>query len=259
MVRPGVPETAPRHPDHHRSAVRRAPPPVSHFGRVVDQLIEAGGDEVVELHLADRPLAGDRGADTNAQHRTLAERRVDQPIAEFLDERLQQQKRVAVVSADVFAVHEHARIGAQRIADAEHHAFEKRPALRVDGRRRLDLSTSDRRGRGARRGILLCALGAFRSQSDRRVQHFHVFSRWLVREHPDASLRRLGPRRLDHRSRLGLHNRFGLVLEALDVAGLDDAFFLQALNVQRDRIARGPVLIELAVRVALVRQRGNVP
>src|SRR5262249_27923718 len=33
----------------------------------------------------------------------------------------------------------------------------------------------------------------------------------------------------------------------------------QARNVQGDRIARGPVGVELAVRVALVRQRWNIP
>jgi hypothetical protein len=154
-----MPQTAPRHPDHHRGAVRRASPPVSHFGRVVDQLIEAGRDEVVELHLADRSLPGDRRADTDAQHGTFAERRVDQPIAELLQERLQQQKRVAVIPADVFAVHEYARIGAQRIADAEHDAFEERLALRVERWGRFDLPTSHRRGRGVRGDILPCALG----------------------------------------------------------------------------------------------------
>jgi hypothetical protein len=63
----------------------------------------------------------------------------------------------------------------------------------------------------------------------------------------------------DHRPRFGFHDRFGLALEALDVVGFDNAFGLQARNVQRDRIARGPVRVELAVRVTLVRQRWNVP
>src|SRR4029453_3573111 len=80
MIRPFVPQTAPRPPDHPRRTVGRAPPPGTHFGRVVDQLIEAGGDEIVELHLADWSLPGDRGADTDAHHGALPGGACDQPI-----------------------------------------------------------------------------------------------------------------------------------------------------------------------------------
>ena len=127
MIRAGVAQAAPRHPHHHRDI---AAPAIPDLRGVVDQLIESGRDEVVELNLADRPLAGQRGADTDAEHRALRERRVDQAIAELLQQRPQQQEGVAVGAADVLAIDEHARIGAQRVADAEHHRLEKRPALR---------------------------------------------------------------------------------------------------------------------------------
>ena len=107
-----------------------AAPPVADLRGVVHELIEAGRDEVVELHLADRPLPGERRADADAEHRALGERRVDDAIAELLEQRPQQQKRVAVLPADVLAVDEDARIGAQRVADAEHHGLEERAALR---------------------------------------------------------------------------------------------------------------------------------
>ena len=95
-----------------------AAPPVADLRGVVHQLVEAGGDEVVELHLADRPLAGERRADADAEHRALGERRVDDPIAELCEQRPQQQERVAVRAADVLAEDEDARIGAQRVAHA---------------------------------------------------------------------------------------------------------------------------------------------
>ena len=105
---------------------------------VVDQLIEAGGDEVVELDLADRPLPGQRRADADAEHGALSERRVDDAIAELLQQRPQQQKRVAVLAADVLAVHEHARIGASASPIAEHDGIEERPALRIERRAGLE-------------------------------------------------------------------------------------------------------------------------
>ncbi len=145
MIRAGVAQAAARHADDHR---RSAAPSVPVLGRVVDELIEPRGDEVIELHLADRTLSGNRRADAHAEHAALADRRVDQAVAEFLEERPQQQERVAVRAADVLAVDEYARIGAQRITDAEHHGFEKRFAFRIERRSRLQ---SNRRARGDRR------------------------------------------------------------------------------------------------------------
>ena len=104
VVRPGMTEPAPRHAQHHR---HRAAPAIADLGGVVHELVEAGRDEVVELHLADRTLARQRGADAGAEHGTLGQRRVEDPIAELLEQRAQQQERVAVGPADVLAKHEH--------------------------------------------------------------------------------------------------------------------------------------------------------
>ncbi len=71
MIRTRVAQAAPWHPDHHRNAEATA---VAQLGGVVDELIEPGRDEVVELHFADRPLAGERGADAYSQDGALAER-----------------------------------------------------------------------------------------------------------------------------------------------------------------------------------------
>ena len=135
VIRAGVAQPAPRHAHDHRHA---AAPAIADLRRVVHELVEAGRDEVVELDLADRPLPGERRADADAEHGAFGERRVDDAIAELLQQRPQQQERVAVAAADVLAVDEHARIGAQRVADAEHDGVEKRAALRIERRRRFD-------------------------------------------------------------------------------------------------------------------------
>ena len=80
VIRSRVPQSAPRHPHDHRNA---AAPSVPDFGGVVDELIEPGCDEVVELDLANRPLPGERGADADAEHGALGERRVDDAVAKF--------------------------------------------------------------------------------------------------------------------------------------------------------------------------------
>ena len=51
------------------------------------------------------------------------------------------------------------------------------------------------------------------------IEHLDVDARLLVREHADAGLRRLRPRRVDHRPRLLLDDRLGLALEAIEIAG----------------------------------------
>jgi hypothetical protein len=159
VVRSRMTQPAPGHPHHHRHA---AAPAVADLRRIVHELVETGRDEVVELDFADRPLSGQRRADADAEHRALGKRRVDDTLAELLEQRAQQQEGVAVAAADVLAVHEHARVAPERVADAEHHRVEEGTALRVEGWRRLDRSTFDRRGRGARREILLRVLGVLR-------------------------------------------------------------------------------------------------
>ncbi len=93
-------QPTPRHTHHHR---HRPAPAVADLRGVVHELVEAGRNEVVELHLADWTLARQRRADAGAEHGTLGQRRVEDPIAEFLEQRSQQQKRVAVGPADILA------------------------------------------------------------------------------------------------------------------------------------------------------------
>ena len=55
--------------------------------RVVDQLIEAGGHEVVELNLSDGPHSGQRGPDAHADRSALGQDRIKDAIAEFVEQR----------------------------------------------------------------------------------------------------------------------------------------------------------------------------
>ena len=57
--------------DVHRQALA-----VVHLAGDVDELVEAAGDEVGELHLGDRPQALDGRADRAADDRRLGQRRV---------------------------------------------------------------------------------------------------------------------------------------------------------------------------------------
>src|SRR4029453_8432858 len=96
-------QPSPRHAHDHRHG---SAPPVADFGRVVDELIEATGHEVVELHLANRPLTSQRRTDAHAQHAALRDRRVDEAIPKLFEERTEEQKRVAIAPTDVLAVDE---------------------------------------------------------------------------------------------------------------------------------------------------------
>ena len=125
VIRAGVTQAAPRHAQDHRD---RAAPPVADLRRVVDQHVEAGRDEVVELHLANRALPGERRADADAEHRPFREDRVLDAIAELGQQRPQQQEGVAVRSGHVFAEDERARIGTERIPETERDALEERLA-----------------------------------------------------------------------------------------------------------------------------------
>ena len=78
-------------------------------------------------------MTGKRRTDAHAQHAALGDRRVDEAVAELFEERAEQQKRVAVSAADVLAVDEDARIGTERVGDAERHSLEERVALLVEG------------------------------------------------------------------------------------------------------------------------------
>src|ERR1019366_9292848 len=82
----------------------------------VDQLIESAGDEVGELHLADRTHADDRRADGAADDRLLGDRGVEHAVdAELLLQARRDLERPAEC-ADVLAEQQNAVVFAQRDA-----------------------------------------------------------------------------------------------------------------------------------------------
>ena len=235
-------QSAPRHPHDHR---HRAAPAVPDLGRVVHELVEAGGDEVVELHLADRPLTGKRGADAHAEHAALGQRRVDDPVAELVQQRTQQQEGVAVAAADVLAVDEDARIGAQRVADAERDRLEERPAA-ADRPARLARPAAA----AGRRSTCDRAAGSSGSTRTRGASSART---------PAPACFRRRPRRVDDRARLGLDQRFGLPPDSSRSLGGDDAVGFEPRRVRRDRILPRPEVVELAIDVAAVAPRPDSP
>ncbi len=130
-------------PGHAHDHWHRTAPAIANLGGIVHELVEAGRDKVVELHLADRALTRKGGADTRAKHTTLGDRRVDDAIAELVEERPEEQECIAVRAADVFADDEHRRVGTQRVADAEHHRLEQGAARAIE--RRVGLERWQRR------------------------------------------------------------------------------------------------------------------
>ena len=224
-------QTAPRHAHDHRHP---AAPPVADLRRVVHQLIEPGGDEVVELHLPDRPLPGERRADADAQDGAFRERGVDQAIPELFEQRPQQQERIAIRAADILAEHEDAGIGGQRVPDARGDAFEKGGSATVEGRPWIDLR---------QRRIPVDG------SPPRRVEHLHAHPRRLVCGNAGAGEGRVGPIRGDHRHGLALDQRSDLSLPLVKVAIADDAVSPQPFGVSADGIARGPVGVGLTIRV----------
>ena len=126
------------------------------------------------------------------------------------EQRPQQQERVAVLAADVLAVDEDARIGAQRVADAEHHRFEERRPFGSNGGACLE-----RRQTGAAAGVLRIA---FRDSSGSTCDRGGSPANTPRRPSPAPATARRSTA-----ARLGLDHRLGLALEALEVALRDDA------------------------------------
>ena len=113
MERPAGEAAAGRQPDDHRHRDALA---VVELRGDVDELVEAAGDEVGELHLADRPQPLDRGADRGADDRVLGQRRVEHPLgAELLHEAVGDLERAAE-GADVLAEAEHGLVAAHLLA-----------------------------------------------------------------------------------------------------------------------------------------------
>ena len=172
----------------------------------------------------------------------FGERRVDDAVAEFLEQRPQQQERVAVLAADVLAVDEDARVGAQRVADAQHDGIEERVSLRVEGGPRLE------RRQGS--GLLAPPHGS--RGSTRRREGSPAMTFWPATSgsgHGASMTRRAS----------ALDERFHLRLPPFEVARADDAFCLETRGIGRDRVAPRPEFVERAVRVALLEELRVAP
>ena len=120
MIETAADVTAARRADNHRHR-RAAAVAIPEGRRLVDDLIEAAGDEVGKLHLGDRPVATERRADADAHDGRFGDRRVDHAhLAELVMEALRDAKSAAV-GADIFAQDEDLRIAPhlleQRFAD----------------------------------------------------------------------------------------------------------------------------------------------
>ena len=96
-------------------------------------------------------------------------------------------------------------------------------------------------------------------QPDLRIEHLDVPARRLVREHADAACAASGHGASMTARACSLDDRLGLALETIDIARRDHAFGFETRRVQRDRIAGGPVGIQLAIRVALLGERRVLP
>ena len=213
-------QAAPRHPHHHRHA---AAPAIADLGRVVHELIEPGGDEVVELHFADRPLTRERGADADAEHARLRERRIQDPVAELLEQRPQQQERVAVRTADVLAVDEDPRIGSQRVARRRASPLRATCVRAVERHPRLEPPAATRRARRRRQPRRPAARGG-RAALRRRTHRSPLLLRPArARRSPGAPAPRPASRPPASSGR---------------ARSVDESCRLQARRVQRDRIAR---------------------
>ena len=204
VIRTGVAQPAPRHANDHR---HRSTPAIADLGGIVHELVESGRDEIVELHLADRPVARERGADARAEHGTFGERRVEDAIAELFEERTEQQKRVAVRAADVFAEDEHRGVGTKRIANAEHHRFEQRAAGAIERSTRVE-----RRKR--RVGLEV--------QPHLRIEHFDSLSWRLSGENTLAGLAGRRPRGGNHLLRLELDDRLAFGFQTPELLIVDE-------------------------------------
>ena len=240
VVRTRVTQPSPRHPHDHRD---RPAPPVPDLRGVVDELVEAGRDKVVELDLADRALAGERRADADPQDPGLGEGRVQDPVSELGEQRLQQQEGIPVFAADVLAVDEDAGIGGERVANAEHHRFQKGLPLRVERRARLGPQQNVGNQPPARLGF----------------QDLDPAARRLVREDASPGGFRRRPRGGDDLLRLFFDERLDLGLEPIEVAFREDPFGFQPRRVRGNGIALRPEIVEPAVRVAGVEKRRIVP
>ena len=109
MIEAAADVAAARRADNHRHR-RAAAVPIPEGRRLIDDLIEAAGDEVGKLHLGDRPVTTERRADADAHDGRFGDRRVDHAhLAELVIEALGDAE-CAAVGADILAQDEDLRI-----------------------------------------------------------------------------------------------------------------------------------------------------
>src|SRR5262249_3444222 len=148
--------------------------------------VEAGRNEIVELHLRDRPLPGNGCAHGDSEDGVLGDRRIDDAVAKLLEQRTKKQERSSVEPSDILAVDEHTPIGTKRIADPCHHRFEERRALLVKRETAID------------RWQIWIEIDI---QTSGRLERLDVDAWRLVGRYSNPRFGRLRPGRLDNRAR----------------------------------------------------------
>ena len=240
MERPRISQSTPGQPNDHWHA---AAPAIPDLGGVVHQLIEAGGDEVVELHLDDRALTKDARADRDPEDRALRDWRVHDSIAEFVEQRPQEQERVSVLPTNVLAEDEHPRVSSKRVTDAEHHTLEKGLPFPIEGAERFE----------PRHWVRLAGAEPI------GIQHVDTDARGLPIEHADANNIGGRPVGLDDELRLGFDDFFHLAFPVINRRCVNQADGFEPRRIRGNWIAWGPVLVMLAVDVSAVGQRRVSP
>ena len=109
--------------DGHRN-LQRTVGAVVGAGRLADELVDAGPDEIGELHFGNGPHAAKRRAQGDAHDGRFGQRRVDNPLrAEILDESLRRQEN-ATALAHVLAHDENALVLLHLFVEGRAHRFD---------------------------------------------------------------------------------------------------------------------------------------
>src|SRR5690606_15007418 len=111
---------------------------VAQLGGVVDELVEARGHKVVELHLANGTTSHQGAADTGANDGPFGDGGIEDAVTVFLEEGLEQQEGVAVGRGEVFADKEGVGDGFDNFFEALPAGVEEGGALGIEGRGTFD-------------------------------------------------------------------------------------------------------------------------
>ena len=109
-------------PDGHRN-LQSAVGPVAGSGRLADELIDRGPDEIGELDLRDCPLASECGSESDADYGSFGQWRVDDPVfAELFQQALGGEEH-ASTGTHVFTHHEHGGIALHFLTEGFPYGF----------------------------------------------------------------------------------------------------------------------------------------